>query len=83
MLELPELVRALTREVQALRSKNARLKQRIEELERCGKKYVAPYSREESKADPQQSGRKAGQGQFTYKQPPSREQVTRVVEVRI
>lgn len=88
--ELLDLVRKLTAEVQALReeneqlrSENSRLKKRIDELERKNKKYVAPHSREEPKADPKPPGRKAGQGQFTFKQRPSREQVTKVVDVSL
>lgn len=95
--ELLELVRKLTSEVQALReenrrlreeneqlrSENTRLKKRIDELERKNKKYVAPHSREEPKADPKPPGRNAGQGRFAFKQRPTREQVTRVVEVQL
>ncbi|WP_407543281.1 hypothetical protein Q0M94_25905 (plasmid) [Deinococcus radiomollis] len=73
----------LQQENEALRSENERLKKRIDELERKSKKYVAPYSREESKVDPQPPGRHAGQGRFVSKQRPTREQVTRVVDVKL
>ena len=43
---------------------NARLKKRIEHLERQVKRYVAPHSRETLKADPKPPGRIAGQGTF-------------------
>ncbi|WP_407538723.1 IS66 family transposase (plasmid) [Deinococcus radiomollis] len=73
----------LQQENEALRSENERLKKRIDELERKSKKYVAPYSREEPKVDPQPPGRHAGQGRFVSKQRPTREQVTRVVDVKL
>ena len=73
----------LQQENEALRSENDRLKKRIDELERKSKKYVAPYSREQPKAEPKPPGRHTGQGRFVSKQRPSREQVTRVVDVRL
>ena len=73
----------LQQENEALRSENDRLKKRIDELERKSKKYVAPYSREQPKAEPKPPGRHTGQGRFVSKQRPSREQVTRVVDVQL
>ena len=60
---------------------NARLKKRIEQLERQVKRYVAPHSRETRKADPKPPGRRAGQGNFTFKQAPARDTVTRIIDV--
>ena len=97
MVELLEIIGKLTVRVEALeadnqklrqdneqlRSENDRLKKRIDELERKSRKYVAPYSREQPKVDPKPPGRHAGQGPFVSKQRPTREQVTRVVDVKL
>ena len=96
-VEVPEVISTLTARVDALevengqlrqdneqlRSQNDRLKKRIDELERKSKKYVAPFSRETPKADPKPPGRHTGQGLFVSKQRPTREQVTRVVDVKL
>lgn len=86
--ELLELVRTLTARIERLeaenrqlREENARLKKRIDELERRQKKHVAPFSRDTPKADPQPSGRRAGQGEFRFRAPPKDEDLTRVVDV--
>ena len=76
-----EQVSALEAENKALREENTRLKRRISDLERKKNKYVAPHSREERKADPQKSGRKARQGSFTHKQLPA--VVTHEVDVEL
>ena len=69
------------KQIKALMEENARLKKRIEQLERQVKRYVAPHSREAPIADPKPPGRRAGQGPFTFKQAPARDDVTRVVDV--
>ncbi len=86
--ELLELVRTLTARIERLEAENrqlheenARLRKRIEELERRQKKHVAPFSRGTPKANPQPSGRRAGQGAFTFRAPPENEDITRVVDV--
>ena len=48
-----------------------------------GRRYVAPHSREQRKAEPQRSGRRAGQGEFSYKSAPSPETITRIFEVSV
>ena len=72
---------AQTAQIKLLIKENARLKKRIEQLERQVKRYVAPHSRETPKADPKPPGRRAGQGTFTFKQPPARDTVTRIIDV--
>lgn len=74
--ELLELIRVL-------REENARLKKRIEELERQQRKYVAPHSRGQRKADPKKAGRKAGEGSFTFRKAPQSEEIDIVVEVPV
>jgi transposase len=68
-------------QIKLLIEENARLKKRIEQLERQVKRYVAPHSREQPKADPRPPGRRAGQGTFSFKHAPARDRVTRVIDV--
>ncbi|GGR09938.1 IS66 family transposase [Deinococcus ruber] len=68
-------------QIKLLIEENARQKQRIEQLERQVKRYVAPHSRETPKADPKPPGRRAGQGIFTFKHAPARDTVTRIIDV--
>ncbi len=93
--ELLELVRTLTARIERLeaenqqlreenvrlREENTRLNKRIGDLERRQKKTVAPFGRDTPKADPQPSGRRAGQGTFSYRAPPQAGDITRVIEV--
>ncbi|WP_161882606.1 IS66 family transposase [Deinococcus alpinitundrae] len=65
----------------ALQAENARLKKRIEELERRARKYAAPFSRETHTADPKPPGRRPGEGLFAHKAPPRPQQVTATVQV--
>ena len=65
----------------ALQAENARLKKRIEELERRARKYAAPFSREQQTADPKSPGRRPGEGQFAHKAPPTPQQITATVQV--
>jgi len=68
-------------QIKLLIEENARLKKRIEQLERQVKRYVAPHSREQPNADPKPPGRRAGRGTFTFKHAPARDDVTRIVDV--
>ena len=58
---------------------NARLKKRIEQLERQVKRYVAPHSRETPKVNPKRPGRLAGQGVFSFEHASAPETVTRII----
>ena len=68
-------------QIKLLIEENATLKKRIEKLEREVKRYVAPHSREQPKADPKPSGRRAGQGTFSFKRAPAPEAITRIIHV--
>ncbi|WP_230283330.1 transposase [Deinococcus sp. 23YEL01] len=68
-------------ENKALKAEIARLKKRIEELERRERKYTAPFSREKHTADPKSPGRRPGEGTFAHKSPPTPAQITATVEV--
>ena len=65
----------------ALQAENARLKRRIEELERRNRKYAAPFSRETRAAHPKSPGRRPGEGPFAYKSPPTPQQVSGTLQV--
>ena len=71
----------LAAQIKLLIEENARLQKRIEQLERQVKRYVAPHSREQPKADPKPPGRRAGQGTFSFKHAPARDTVTRIIDV--
>ena len=72
--DLHEIIRKQAEQIEQLQT-------RIEQLERQQRKYAAPHSRGSRKAAPKTAGRRAGEGVFTYKRPPAREQEDRVIEV--
>jgi transposase len=54
------------------------LQKRVAELEaelRRLHRQAAPFSRDRKKADPKRPGRRAGQGEFNHRQPPSEDQI--------
>ena len=71
----------LIAENKALKAEIARLKKRIEELERRERKYAAPFSREKRTSEPKSPGRRPGEGTFVHKSPPTLQQITKTVEV--
>lgn len=76
-----EQIDQLIAQNKALQAENARLKKRIEELERRARKYAAPFSRETRTPDPKPPGRRPGEGPFAYKSPPTPQQVNETVQV--
>ncbi|GGS36767.1 hypothetical protein GCM10008961_30510 [Deinococcus knuensis] len=64
-----EQIDGLTAENKALKADIARMKKRIEELERRERKYAAPFSREKRTADPKSPERRPGEGTFAHKAP--------------
>ena len=61
----------------------ARLKERLEKLEREKYKSAAPFSRNQPKQNPSKPGRKPGLGTFKYKSKPSPEEITKTVQVTL
>ena len=61
----------------------ARLKERLEKLEREKHKSAAPFSRNQPKQHPGTPGRKPGVGTFKYKSKPNPEEITKIVQVRL
>lgn len=63
---------------QQLQAKIKELEAKITQLEvqmRRGRRQATPFSRDEPKPDPKRPGRKAGQGRFTRRKPPSEEEI--------
>jgi transposase len=48
-----------------------RLQAQVEELQRAGKRQAAPFARRKRVEHPKKPGRKAGQGQFSRREPPA------------
>ena len=61
----------------------ARLKERLEKLEREKHRSAAPFSRNQPKQNPGTPGRKPGIGTFKYKSKPNPEQITQTVQVML
>lgn len=76
-----EQIDHLIAENKALKSENARLTKRIEDLERRNRRYAAPFSRDKRTADPKPPGRRPGEGTFAHKFPPTPQQVNETVQV--
>ena len=74
--DLIALVETLTVQNQDLQSQVATLRAEIETLKRRGHRQAAPFSKETPKADPKPSGRKKGEGRFSYRRPPHPNEVT-------
>lgn len=69
--DLEEQVRAGQAQNERLRQELADLKARLAEVERAGQRQATPFARQKHKAQRKRSGRKAGQGAFSYRRPPT------------
>jgi transposase len=67
----------------ALKVQIVELEQRLAEWERVGKRQATPFARAKHTADPKQPGRKAGQGLFSYRTPPTPDEVDQTKEARL
>ena len=79
--DLLKIIQEQAATIKHLLEENASLKKRTLKLERQVKRYVAPHSREQPKADPKPPGRRAGQGTFSFKHAPAPDTVTRIIDV--
>jgi len=61
----------------------AELQVQVAELERAGKRQAVPFARKEHKPHRKRPGRKAGQGKFAWRVPPTSAQVTATKEMRL
>src|SRR5947209_9833552 len=78
--ELLDLTRRPARQIEELRAEVERLKAKLEQSRRAGKRQAAPFSKGEPKAHPKRPGRKPGHPPSHRPAPPP-EQVDRTIEV--
>ena len=82
--ELMGLVTQLQGQVAQLKAANEELQRQLAELKRAGKRQAAPFSKGRRSSNPKRPGRKPGTGLFSYRQPPSPDEITEpVVEVSV
>ncbi len=66
----------LQEQVVQLSAANEKLRKEITELKRAGKRQAAPFSKGTRRTNPKRPGRKPGMGFFSYRTPPSPDEVT-------
>ena len=82
--ELMGLVTQLQGQVAQLTAANEELQRQLAESQRGGKRQAAPFSKGRRSSKPRRPGRKPGTGLFSYRKPPSPDEVTEpVVEVSV
>ena len=60
-----------------------RLQAEVEELQRAGKRQATPFARRKREEHPKKPGRKAGQGKFSRREPPTHRQVDRTKKAKL
>ena len=78
-------------QVNRLQDQNARqlatireLQKRLVEAQRAGKRQAAPFSKGTRTAKPRRPGRRPGKGRFSYRKPPSSDELTEpIIEVSV
>jgi len=73
---LQEQVASLHGHVVHLTAVNEALRKEIADLKRAGKRQAAPFSRGTHATNPKRPGRKPGMGSFSYRKPPSPEELS-------
>ena len=82
--ELIALVERLQEQVAGLKAANEELQRQLAESQRGGKRQAAPFSKGKRSSNPRRPGRKPGTGLFSYRKPPSPDEITEpVVEVAV
>ena len=74
--ELMALVTRLQEQVAKLTAANEQLQRQLVESQRSGRRQAAPFSKGKRSDKPKRPGRKPGTGMFSYRKPPSAEEVT-------
>ena len=78
------LVKGLQEQVAELKAANEELQRQLAESQRGGKRQAAPFSKGKRSSNPKRPGRKPDMGLFSYRKPPSPDEVTEpVVEVAV
>ncbi len=82
--ELMALVERLQGQVARLTAANEELHSQLAGSERSGRRQAAPFSKGKRSSKPRRPGRKPGTGQFSYRKPPSADEITEpVVDVPV
>ena len=68
--------RGLQEQVAGLKTANEELQKQLAESQRGGKRQAAPFSKGRGSSKPRRPGRKPGMGLFSYRKPPSPDEVT-------
>ncbi len=78
------LVTRLQEQNARLTAANEELHKELAEAKRAGKRQAAPFSKGGRSSKPKRPGRKPGMGMFSYRKPPSADEITEpVVEVPV
>ena len=78
------LIKGLQERVAGLKAANEELQKQLVESQRGGKRQASPFSKGRRSSKPKRPGRKPGMGLFSYRKPPSANEVTEpVVEVAV
>lgn len=59
------------------------LREQIETLQRAGKRQAVPFARRERVSEPKKAGRKKGQGKFSRREKPAKEEITTTKEAEL
>jgi transposase len=78
--EIIALVTRLQEQNARLTAANEELHKELAEAKRAGKRQAAPFSKGRRTSKPKRPGRKPGMGLFSYRKPPSADEVTEPVE---
>ena len=82
--EVMALVKRQQEQIAQLKTANEQLQRQLVESQRSGRRQAAPFSKGKRSDKPKRPGRKPGTGLFSYRKPPSIEEVTEpVVEVEV
>jgi transposase len=64
------IIQQQQKQIERLQQMNNELRERVEELERAGKRQAAPFARRHWVEGPRRPGRKGGQGKFAHRELP-------------
>lgn len=77
------IIQKQQRQIERLQQMNNELRERVEELERAGKRQAAPFARRQWVERPKRPGRKRGQGRFAHRELPTVHQIHETKEAKL
>jgi transposase len=77
------IIQKQQKQIERLQQMNNELRERVEELERAGKRQAAPFARRHWVERPKRPGRKRGQGKFVHRELPKVHQVHATKEAKL